>query len=74
MEDDPVPKMYEAQAIVIENEEEISKLERENAEKNEFILRIEREKKEMAEKLEKFVGCGVKSPGPRYATYPAVFF
>ena len=54
MEDDPVLKMYEAQAIVIENEEKISKLERENAEKNEFILRIEREKREMAEKLEKF--------------------
>ena len=53
MEYDPVFKMYEAQAIIIEKEEEISKLERENVEKNEFIRKMNQEKEEMAEKLRK---------------------
>ena len=53
MEDDPVLKMYEAQAIIIEKDAEISKLERENADKEELILRMRWEKEEMAEKLRK---------------------
>ena len=62
MEDDPVLKMYEALAIVIEKEEAIIKLERENTEKNEFIREMRQEKEEMAEKLRKLEAEKNKAP------------